>query len=102
MQSRMGATWLAFLDRVCFFITICMLEIMPSPCSAFEINLIVISLTACYLACTRSVGVAYFAAGAVLCSLTVKTLKRILRQPRPVPHSSSSRLELTYGFAKYV
>ncbi|KZP25420.1 PAP2-domain-containing protein [Athelia psychrophila] len=55
--------WLLFLDRT---------------------NLTVTSLTACFLAHTRSVGVAYFVAGAVMTSLTVKVLKRILRQPRPV------------------
>ncbi|KAI8989107.1 hypothetical protein BD414DRAFT_577814 [Trametes punicea] len=47
-------------------------------------NLIVTTLTACVLLYTRSAGVAYFTVGAVLCSITVKLLKRCVRQPRPV------------------
>jgi len=70
--------WLAFLDK------------------AFETNLILTSLTASYLAYTRSAGVAYFAAGAVMCSLTVKLVKRILRQPRPVQMGLSHQ-KLSYG-----
>ncbi|KAI9060096.1 PAP2-domain-containing protein [Trametes sanguinea] len=42
------------------------------------------TLTACVLLYTRSAGVAYFVVGAVLCSITVKILKRCFRQPRPV------------------
>ncbi|OJT05935.1 hypothetical protein TRAPUB_3225 [Trametes pubescens] len=45
---------------------------------------------------TRSAGVAYFTAGAVLCSLTVKVLKRCLRQPRPVITANGKRKK-TYG-----
>ncbi|OSD01054.1 PAP2-domain-containing protein [Trametes coccinea BRFM310] len=49
-----------------------------------QTNVIVTTLTACVLLYTRSVGVAYFVVGAVLCSVTVKILKRCFRQPRPV------------------
>ncbi|KAH8119889.1 hypothetical protein DFH11DRAFT_15513 [Phellopilus nigrolimitatus] len=47
-------------------------------------NFIVTGLTACCVLYTRSAGVAYFAAGAVACSLSVKVVKRIVRQPRPL------------------
>ena len=59
-------------------------------------NLIVTSLTGCCLAYTRSAGVTYFVAGAVLCSITVKAVKRIFRQPRPV-HLNPTHQKITYG-----
>ncbi|KIM88596.1 hypothetical protein PILCRDRAFT_62374 [Piloderma croceum F 1598] len=90
--------WLAFLDKVCS--NFCAGGNILIPFNrfflAFETNLTVASLTACYLAYTRSAGVAYFGAGATMCSLTVKILKRILRQPRPV-HKNGSHRKLTYG-----
>lgn len=54
--------WLAFLDTT-------------------HVN--VTAFTALFLLYTRSAGVAYFCAGAVSCSATVKLLKRAIRQPRP-------------------
>ncbi|KAI0767385.1 phosphatidic acid phosphatase type 2/haloperoxidase [Fomes fomentarius] len=61
-------------------------------------NLIVTSLTACFVLYTRSAGVAYFAAGAVSCSLTVKILKRFFRQPRPVVvHVNGRKTKKSYG-----
>ncbi|KAH9937336.1 PAP2-domain-containing protein [Fomitopsis serialis] len=45
---------------------------------------VVTGITACFVLYTRSAGVAYFAAGAVLCSMSVKVIKRCVRQPRPV------------------
>ncbi|KAI0634293.1 hypothetical protein C8Q77DRAFT_1217500 [Trametes polyzona] len=59
-------------------------------------NAIVTTLTASVLLYTRSAGVAYFVAGALLCSLTVKVLKRCLRQPRPVVVVDGRRKK-TYG-----
>ncbi|EJD03646.1 uncharacterized protein FOMMEDRAFT_19035 [Fomitiporia mediterranea MF3/22] len=59
-----------------------------------ETNLIVTSLTACCVLYTRSAGVAYFAAGAVCCSLSVKVIKRFIRQPRPLHPTSKKK---TYG-----
>jgi len=56
----------------------------------------VIALTACSLLYTRSIGVAYFAAGAVTCSLSVKVVKRLVRQPRPPP-IVGRKLKTTYG-----
>jgi dolichyldiphosphatase len=89
--------WLAFLDKVSFnFCASGNILIRFNHFLAFETNLTVVGLTACYLAYTRSAGVAYFGAGAVMCSLTVKILKRILRQPRPV-HKNGSHRKLTYG-----
>ena len=60
-----------------------------------QTNAIVTSLTACFILYTRSAGAAYFAAGAVFCSLTVKVLKRCVRQPRPVV--VNGRRKKTYG-----
>ncbi|KZV77725.1 PAP2-domain-containing protein [Peniophora sp. CONT] len=48
-------------------------------------NLTIIGATAAFLLYTRSAGVAYFAAGAVSCSLSVKVVKRLIRQERPDP-----------------
>ncbi|KAF8212253.1 phosphatidic acid phosphatase type 2/haloperoxidase [Mycena galopus ATCC 62051] len=47
-------------------------------------NIIVISLTGVGILWTRSACVAYCGAAAVACSLSVKVLKRGIRQPRPV------------------
>ncbi|KAI0752743.1 hypothetical protein C8Q80DRAFT_1096740 [Daedaleopsis nitida] len=60
-----------------------------------QTNLIVTSVTAGFVLYTRSAGVAYFAGGAVLCSITVKILKRFFRQPRPV--IVDGRRKKTYG-----
>ncbi|KAI0657504.1 PAP2-domain-containing protein [Cubamyces menziesii] len=63
-------------------------------------NAIVTTLTACVLLYTRAAGVAYFTAGAVLCSITVKILKRCLRQPRPdvtVVVNGRRKKKKTYG-----
>ncbi|KAF9005637.1 DnaJ domain-containing protein [Cyathus striatus] len=46
-------------------------------------NFIVTALTACFVLYTRSAGVVYFVAGATLCSLSVKVIKRAIQQPRP-------------------
>ncbi|KAI0356879.1 phosphatidic acid phosphatase type 2/haloperoxidase, partial [Trametes cingulata] len=58
-------------------------------------NAIVTTLTGSFLLYTRSAGVAYFTAGALLCSITVKILKRCFRQPRPV--IVNGRRKKTYG-----
>ncbi|KAF9464683.1 hypothetical protein BDZ94DRAFT_1161591 [Collybia nuda] len=76
----------------------------------FQTNITVITLTACTILFTRSAGVAYFAVGAVSCSLSVKLLKRAIRQPRPSgPHQkktsygmpSTHSASITY-FATYI
>ena len=41
-------------------------------------------LSAAYLAYTRSVCAAYFCGAALCCALSVKVIKRVVRQPRPV------------------
>ena len=41
-------------------------------------------LIACLILYTRSAGVVYFAMGAVFCGITVKVVKGIIRQPRPL------------------
>ncbi|KAJ7109360.1 hypothetical protein C8R44DRAFT_884405 [Mycena epipterygia] len=64
--------WLSFLDRT---------------------NLTVTALTASAILLTRSAGVAYFGAGALMCSLSVKVLKRGIRQPRPALRNKKK----TYG-----
>ncbi|KAI0033159.1 phosphatidic acid phosphatase type 2/haloperoxidase [Vararia minispora EC-137] len=48
-------------------------------------NITVTGATGAFLLYTRSAGVAWFAMGAVACSLTVKVLKRLIRQDRPDP-----------------
>lgn len=58
---------------------------------------IVVGLTAAFLLYTRSAGVAYFAAGASTCSLTVKLIKRAIRQPRPPPSIAGRRVKASYG-----
>jgi len=57
-------------------------------------NWTVTGLTVCAVLFTQSAGVAYFGVGAVVCTVTVKLLKRILRQPRPARHSQKKK---TYG-----
>ncbi|KAJ7632601.1 PAP2-domain-containing protein [Roridomyces roridus] len=64
--------WLSFLDHT---------------------NITVTGLTAVVVLFTRSAGVAYFSAGALACSLSVKVLKRAIRQPRP----KKSTGKKTYG-----
>lgn len=61
-----------------------------------QTNAIVTTLTGTFIVYTRSPGAAYFAAGAVLCSITVKILKRCLRQPRPAV-TVNGRRKKTYG-----
>ncbi|KAH9950904.1 PAP2-domain-containing protein [Amylocystis lapponica] len=61
-----------------------------------QTNAIVTTLTGCFVLYTRSAGVAYFAIGAVLCSVTVKIVKRFVRQPRPV-QTLSGRKKKSYG-----
>ncbi|KAF9809068.1 hypothetical protein IEO21_07605 [Rhodonia placenta] len=70
-----NAWWMRFLDKT---------------------NAVVTGLTAGFLLYTRSSAVAYFAAGAVVCSLTVKTIKRLVRQPRPVATIRGKR-KTSYG-----
>ncbi|GJE85869.1 PAP2-domain-containing protein [Phanerochaete sordida] len=59
-------------------------------------NVTVTALTAAVILYTRSAGIAYFALGAVVCSRTVKAVKRFIRQPRPV-HPSPDRQKNSYG-----
>ncbi|KAF9564670.1 PAP2-domain-containing protein, partial [Agrocybe pediades] len=72
--------WLSFLDRT---------------------NVTVIGLTALFNLYTRSAGVAYFTVGAVGCSLSVKVIKKFVRQPRPPPlvhvAGRKKRVKVTYG-----
>ncbi|KAI0068357.1 PAP2-domain-containing protein [Artomyces pyxidatus] len=59
-------------------------------------NIIVTGITACFILYTRSAGAAYFSLGAVACSVTVKILKRLLRQARP-PQVTQRKQKKTYG-----
>ncbi|KAI9454003.1 hypothetical protein F5148DRAFT_1277388 [Russula earlei] len=47
-------------------------------------NYVMVALTASAILYTHSVGVVYFCAGAVACTVSVKCVKQILRQARPV------------------
>lgn len=90
-QAMMGLL-LAFLDRVCGPIFFARRQLISN-----QTNVAVIGLTACVLTYSRSAGVAYFAAGAVLCTLSVKLLKRAIRQPRP--RITGTHQKRTYGCA---
>ncbi|KAH9982398.1 hypothetical protein BGW80DRAFT_1161103 [Lactifluus volemus] len=59
-------------------------------------HVVVTAITACTVLYTRSAGVAYFSAGALACSITVKMLKRVLRQARPV-QTTDRKQKQTYG-----
>ncbi|KIY70903.1 hypothetical protein CYLTODRAFT_408528 [Cylindrobasidium torrendii FP15055 ss-10] len=60
-------------------------------------NLYTTAATAALVLYTRSLDVAFFAVAAVGCSLTVKVVKRIIRQPRPVVEQNGRRVKVTYG-----
>ncbi|KAF8921319.1 PAP2-domain-containing protein [Mucidula mucida] len=74
-QERQLPWWLKFLDYT---------------------NISVTGATASFLLYTRSVGVSYFAAGAVACSMSVKLVKKAIRQPRPPP-MVGARKKVSYG-----
>ncbi|KAL4241653.1 hypothetical protein ABKN59_000696 [Abortiporus biennis] len=59
-------------------------------------NFVVSALTASAILYTRSAAIAYFSIGAVVCSRTVKLLKRCFRQPRPL-HTTPGRQKKSYG-----
>lgn len=59
-------------------------------------NIVVSGLTAVFVLYTRSAGVAYFTAGAVVCSRTAKLVKRLIREPRPL-HPEPGRQKSSYG-----
>ncbi|KAI9445271.1 hypothetical protein H4582DRAFT_1805702 [Lactarius indigo] len=59
-------------------------------------NLVVTALTAFAVIYTRSAGVAYFSAGALACTVTVKILKLALHQERPV-QTTHYRQKRSYG-----
>ncbi|KAF8585832.1 hypothetical protein K439DRAFT_1342550 [Ramaria rubella] len=56
-------------------------------------NIIITCLTTCVQLYTRSAGVAYFIVGALSCSLSVKMVKKMIKQPRPLGKTK----KLTYG-----
>ncbi|KNZ74257.1 Dolichyldiphosphatase, partial [Termitomyces sp. J132] len=60
-----------------------------------QTNLIVTGLTSFVIILTQSVAVVYFAFGALMCTISVKFLKKAIRQPRPVNQTSKQRT--TYG-----
>jgi hypothetical protein len=57
----------------------------------------VTAITACTISYTHSAGVAYFSAGALACTVTVKLLKRKIRQARP-PQTTHRKQKQTYGY----
>lgn len=63
---------------------------------SMQSNIVVSSLTAVCVLYTRSAGVAYFVAGAVVCSRTAKLVKRVIREPRPL-HPEPGRQKSSYG-----
>ncbi|KAF4579036.1 hypothetical protein EYR36_000845 [Pleurotus pulmonarius] len=63
----------------------------------WQTNLVVTGLSAVFLLYTRSAGVLYFTLGALLCSATVKLIKRAIRQPRPVVEHAVGKRKVSYG-----
>ena len=63
---------------------------------SLQTNFIVTMLTACTILYTRSAGILYFTAGAVVCSRIVKLLKKVFRQPRPI-HPIPGRQKKSHG-----
>ncbi|KAI0347690.1 PAP2-domain-containing protein [Trametopsis cervina] len=59
-------------------------------------NVVVSGVTALTILYTRSAGIAYFAAGALVCSRVAKFLKRFVRQPRPF-NPRPRRQKVSYG-----
>ena len=57
----------------------------------------VTALTAFAVLYTRSVGVAYFSAGALACTVSVKLLKLVLQQARPV-QTTHYKQKQSYGY----
>lgn len=57
---------------------------------------IVIFVTAAGVLYTRSVGVAYYSIGAICCSLSVKAIKLLVRQPRPA-RTAEGIVKKSYG-----
>ncbi|KAF9482791.1 PAP2-domain-containing protein [Pholiota conissans] len=76
MFNYIWSVWLAFLDKT---------------------NFIVTGLTVAFVWYTRSAGVLYFSIGAVLCSLAVKVVKRVVRQPRPPVNITGRKMKVSYG-----
>ena len=62
-----------------------------------QVNTIVAGLTAVTLLHTSSIGIAYFCAGAVACTISVKSIKQILRHARPM-QTTSRRPKETCGY----
>jgi len=62
-----------------------------------QTNTVVTGLTAVTLLYTCSFGIAYFCAGAVACTISVKCIKQILRHARPM-QTTSRRQKQTYGY----
>ncbi|KAF7440486.1 hypothetical protein PC9H_000831 [Pleurotus ostreatus] len=62
-----------------------------------QTNFVVTGLSAAFLLYTRSAGVLYFTLGALLCSATVKLIKRAIRQPRPVVEHAAGKRKVSYG-----
>ncbi|KZT30874.1 PAP2-domain-containing protein [Neolentinus lepideus HHB14362 ss-1] len=60
-----------------------------------KINIVIIGITGAFVLYTRSSGALYVSIGATLCSLVVKALKRVIRQPRPLLRSGKKKV--TYG-----
>ncbi|KAG1831747.1 hypothetical protein EV424DRAFT_1370607 [Suillus variegatus] len=59
-----------------------------------QTSIIVCALTTAAILHTRSAGVVYFVTGAVLCSALVKSIKKAIRQERPLKDSGR---KVTYG-----
>lgn len=91
-EEKVLPWWLRFLD----YVSVSENSVQSVLRQLAKTNISVTGITACFLLYTRSVGVAYFAAGAVACSMSVKVIKKFIRQPRPLP-TAGARKKVSYG-----
>lgn len=107
MSGFLWDPWLIFLDQVsvilrvtrCYAYAYYAITTCQSPVYLLQTNLVVTGLTACFNLYTRSAGVLYFTTGAVVCSLSVKLIKRVIRQPRPPNSVLGRKAKVSYGYA---
>jgi len=95
-----GDAWLALLDKVSVACAFLHKVRLHGEDSCFmgkkKVNFTIPALTACFILYTRCAGVVYFTTGAVFCSLSVKVVKRIIRQPRPT-NLPGRKSKVSYG-----
>ena len=108
---RIWDAWLAYLDHdwvkwLAILKVPFVKNLLPfflfSFCFMKKTNFTINAFTACLILYTRSAGVVYFAIGAVFCGISVKVVKRIIRQPRPPPIKNipGKKSKVSYGWVE--